>query len=74
MESPSLIGVLVNWFPMLLLIGVWIYFMRRMGIYGGRYGMTHGEYLKEHLEETRRLNQNLERIAHAIEERADNSC
>jgi len=27
---PSLFGVLISWFPMLLLIGVWIFFMRQM--------------------------------------------
>src|SRR6201998_2135121 len=31
---PSLFGVLISWFPMLLLIGVWIFFMRQMQ--GGR--------------------------------------
>jgi cell division protease FtsH len=34
---PSLFGVLVSWFPMLLLIGVWIFFMRQMQG-GGRGG------------------------------------
>ena len=30
-EEPSvLLSILVNWFPMLLLIGVWIFFMRQM--------------------------------------------
>ena len=30
-ESPSLLmHVFINWFPMLLLIGVWIFFMRQM--------------------------------------------
>ena len=33
---PSLLGVLISWFPMLLLIGVWIFFMRQM--LGGRGG------------------------------------
>ena len=33
---PSLLGVLLSWFPMLLLIGVWIFFMRQMQ--GGRGG------------------------------------
>jgi len=33
---PSLFGVLVSWFPMLLLIGVWIFFMRQMQGGGGR--------------------------------------
>ena len=27
---PSLLGILLSWFPMLLLIGVWIFFMRQM--------------------------------------------
>ena len=29
-DSPTLWGVLISWFPMLLLIGVWIFFMRQM--------------------------------------------
>jgi len=29
-EQFSLIGMLISWFPMLLLIGVWIFFMRQM--------------------------------------------
>ncbi len=29
-EKPTLLGVLLNWFPMLLLIAVWIFFMRQM--------------------------------------------
>ena len=33
---PSLLGVLVSWFPMLLLIGVWIFFMRQMQSGGGK--------------------------------------
>src|SRR6201995_2913554 len=33
---PSLFGVLISWFPMLLLIGVWIFFMRQMQGGGGR--------------------------------------
>ena len=28
--APSLEAILINWFPMLLLIGVWIFIMRRM--------------------------------------------
>ena len=38
-EMPSLIGVLLSWFPMLLLIAVWIFFMRQMqGGKGGAMG------------------------------------
>ena len=29
-QMPSLLGILLSWFPMLLLIGVWIFFMRQM--------------------------------------------
>ena len=35
-KMPSLFGVLLSWFPMLLLIAVWIFFMRQMQ--GGRGG------------------------------------
>ena len=35
-EMPALLAVLINWFPMLLLIGVWIFFMRQMQSGGGR--------------------------------------
>ena len=35
-KMPSLLGVLLSWFPMLLLIGVWIFFMRQMQ--GGKGG------------------------------------
>ena len=35
-KMPSLLGILLSWFPMLLLIGVWIFFMRQMQ--GGRGG------------------------------------
>ncbi len=33
-KMPSLLGILLSWFPMLLLIGVWIFFMKQMQ--GGR--------------------------------------
>ena len=38
-KMPSLLGVLLSWFPMILLIGVWIFFMRQMqGGKGGAMG------------------------------------
>ena len=38
-KGPSLWGVILSWFPMLLLIGVWIFFMRQMqGGKGGAMG------------------------------------
>ncbi len=43
-EKPSqLFQIFVSWFPMLLLIGVWVYFMRQMqGGGGGRGAMSFG--------------------------------
>ena len=35
-KMPSLLGILLSWFPMLLLIGVWIFFMRQMQAGGGK--------------------------------------
>lgn len=39
----SLLGVLLSWFPMLLLIGVWIFFMRQMQGKGGGGAMGFGK-------------------------------
>jgi len=35
-ESPWYMAVLVSWFPMIVLIGVWIFFMRQMQSGGGK--------------------------------------
>tara|TARA_R110000772_G_scaffold41760_33_gene97293 strand:+ start:13784 stop:15751 length:1968 start_codon:yes stop_codon:yes gene_type:complete len=44
-EEPSLLtSIFISWFPMLLLIGVWIFFMRQMqGGGGGRGAMSFGK-------------------------------
>ncbi len=47
---PSLFGILISWFPMLLLIGVWIFFMRQMQGGGGRamgFGKSRARLLTE---------------------------
>ena len=47
---PSLFGILVSWFPMLLLIGVWIFFMRQMQSGGGKamgFGKSRARLLAE---------------------------
>jgi len=49
-EMPALFAVLINWFPMLLLIGVWIFFMRQMQSGGGRamgFGKSRAKLLTE---------------------------
>jgi cell division protease FtsH len=43
-EGQSLLGqIFISWFPFLLLIGVWIYFMRQMQGGGGRGAMSFGK-------------------------------
>ncbi|HIF18727.1 MAG TPA: ATP-dependent zinc metalloprotease FtsH [Cycloclasticus sp.] len=45
-ETSAIMSVLISWFPMLLLIGVWIFFMRQMqggGGAGGRGAMSFGK-------------------------------
>ena len=42
-EQMSVFGVLLSWFPMLLLIGVWIFFMRQMQGKGGGGAMGFGK-------------------------------
>jgi ATP-dependent Zn protease len=57
-NDTTLVGVLVNWFPMLLLVAVWIFFMNR----GGSPAQTalaeqkrHNEALEKILRATRRV-------------------
>jgi cell division protease FtsH len=48
--SPSLLQILISWFPMLLLIGVWIFFMRQMQSGGGKamgFGKSRAKLLTE---------------------------
>ena len=49
-ESPWYMSLLLNWFPMLLLIGVWIFFMRQMQVGGGKamsFGKSRAKLLTE---------------------------
>ena len=55
---PDLVGIFVNWTPMLLLIAVWLFFLRRT-----QGGAWPGTYQK-------RTAEALERIAAALEKRS----
>ena len=49
-ESPWYMALLLNWFPMLLLIGVWIFFMRQIQVGGGKvmsFGKSRAKLLTE---------------------------
>ena len=41
-QESFLMRIFINWFPMLLLIGVWIFFMRQMGGAGGKGALSFG--------------------------------
>jgi hypothetical protein len=57
----DVVGIFINWLPMLLLIGVWIFFLSRMR--GGPYS----KYQKDCFELTRQQVESLERIAAILE-------
>jgi len=49
-QSPLWQSILISWFPMLLLIGVWIFFMRQMQAGGGKamsFGKSRAKLLNE---------------------------
>ena len=49
-DDPWYIVLLVQWFPMLLLVGVWIFFMRQMQMGGGKamaFGKSRAKLLNE---------------------------
>src|SRR3989449_1420821 len=49
-DSPWYMVLVLNWFPMLLLIGVWIFFMRQMQVGGGKamsFGKSRAKLLTE---------------------------
>ena len=52
-DSPWYMSLLVSWFPMLLLIGVWIFFMRQMQAGGGK-AMSFGKSRARLMTDTRR--------------------
>jgi cell division protease FtsH len=52
-DSPWYMTVLISWFPMLLLIGVWIFFMRQMQGGGGKamsFGKSRARLMTENAE------------------------
>jgi cell division protease FtsH len=63
MDREALINLFVNWLPMLLIIGVWIYFMKKGG------GLGYGKYLEEHLAENKRQNELMLKLLEKMDER-----
>jgi ATP-dependent Zn protease len=64
--------MLISWAPMLVLIGVWVFFAQRaqrVQLKQQDYMAVVQTYVTEHIAETKRISQNLERIAIALERR-----
>ena len=71
--SQYYVRLILDWIPFIIFIGVLIYFMKK-GI-GGRQAKCMDsmmEYYANHLEETRKINANLDRIASVLEKRESN--
>lgn len=60
MDENSLLGVFVSWAPMFLLVGAWIYFMRKSGV---------GETKRQVLEEYKKQNELVIRLIERMDQR-----
>lgn len=66
----TLTSIIVNFLPVVFVIGVWLFFMSRMKkATPGADAQT--RFWADYLEETQRTNSNLERIAAALEARIE---
>lgn len=66
MEDTSWFEIFINWFPMLLLIGVWLFCMRKTFHKGAK---SQTEYLQALEDLTAQQVKVLERIADALEDK-----
>jgi ATP-dependent Zn protease len=64
------VQLLLNWLPILALVGVFVYFVQRsQSVYTGRGGKTHGEMLEEYVVELKRQNDLIEKVVQDQEAR-----
>ena len=69
------VSLTVSWSPFLLLIAVWFYFSRTSGMRArSSSGVSLIELYEQQVAESRRMNASLERIAVALEKRANSTA
>jgi ATP-dependent Zn protease len=56
----------VNWSPMLLILGIWVYLMRNTNKLPGKWQSSAGDEINQRLE---RIERSLEQIVRALEKR-----
>jgi hypothetical protein len=64
----AIISMLLNWFPFLLLVGVWLFVCWRMGAFR-RGAMGQSRFLQEILDETKQQNATLAALLTKIDAR-----
>jgi hypothetical protein len=71
-ETHWVVSLIISWLPFIVLVIVWIWLSRWMGMNWGRSpsGVTMVELTEHQVTEMRRMNATLERIAVALEKRA----
>jgi hypothetical protein len=68
--ATDITSLFLNWLPVLVLIGVFVYFVNRsFSVYSGRSGKTHGEMLEEYIVELKRQNDLIEKMVQDQEAR-----
>ncbi len=65
--SKTLSDFLVGWGPVIILVIVWFYFMKRRGIIGQSTTGNSDKFIKELLTEIREMNEKLDRIVSLLE-------
>jgi ATP-dependent Zn protease len=70
MANFNWVEALVSWFPMLLLIGVWVFFMRQMkGFSKSSTGKTGIQIAEQNMLELKRHNDLLEKLVQSQDQR-----
>ncbi len=69
MNVDLFVNFLISWAPLLLLVGFWGYMCNKGYSKQREYYEKCSEYMTEHVIESKKLNQHLERIAFALEQR-----